>query len=199
MTSIPATRRGRLKLEAVLFVNHALALWWPGATLMTIDAHPGGSGSRQGWDTEDIDLLIDEGRRQLDRQRADLESIRARAQFLFTAALALLVVLAAAISTVREQGSLMISTIWTLGMLCVALGLLAAGGIISGRAEMGVIDAAFLSRAPAPIAAELAGAYAEIAPTGENTVATRLTVLRDAVLAVLLGGAVEAVLWYVAV
>lgn len=199
MSALPTSRWGRLLLEVRLFVDHALVLWVPGSRLTTVDAHPGGGGAPTGWSAAEIQLLIDEGRRQLDRQRADLDHIRARAQFLFTTAVALLVVLAAGAHTVRADGSGALSVAWAAGMLFVGAGLLAAAGIISGRADLGIIDAAALSSVSPPVDEALAGAYAEIVAVGENTVAARLTVLRDAVLAVLLGSLVEAVIWYVTI
>lgn len=196
MSALPSTRRGRFWLEVRIFFDHAVVLWLPGLKLTSVAAHPGGGSQPHGWTDDDLRLLIDEGRRQLDRQRADLEHIRSRAQFLFTTALALLVVLAAALKIVRAEDSWPLSIAWAAGMLFVGAGLLAAGGIVTGRADLGIIDAAALSTAATPVDAALASAYANIVSVGEDTVATRLTVLRDAVLAILLGSVVEAVIWY---
>jgi hypothetical protein len=52
------------------------------------DVHRAEPGDMSKWEDDDLNLLIDEGRRQLDRQGSDLEQIRGRAQFLFTTTLA---------------------------------------------------------------------------------------------------------------
>ncbi len=78
--------------EAAVYARHVVALLLPGCDLGEFIAHPTEPGDVSGWDAEELRLLLEEGRRQLDRQRAELERIQTRAQFLFTTAAALLTV-----------------------------------------------------------------------------------------------------------
>jgi len=56
------------------------------------------------------------------------------------------------------------------------------------RADFGTIDTALLSQTTPPILRPLATSYSRMLATGENTVVTRLTVFRQAVLFVISGG-----------
>jgi hypothetical protein len=58
-----------------------------------------------------------------------------------------------------------------------------------------MIDAALLSQQERPVLPAVARAYAESVAEGHNTVGTRLTVFRDAVLLVIIGPAVQLGVW----
>ena len=63
------------------------------------------------------------------------------------------------------------------------------------QSEFGTIDAALLTYSgPRPLK-PLAEAYAEQVRSGENTIAARITVYRDAVWLVLIGAAAQLVVW----
>jgi hypothetical protein len=139
-----------------------------------------------GWDDDDLQLLIEEGRRQVDRQQSDLGQIRARAQWLFTVGVAALVALGGGFASVHPP--LGLALMWLVGMVLLVYGVGGAAAIVTVKADFSVIHAAVLSAADPPVRRALASAYARMMPTGENTVATRLTVLRQAVVFCLAGG-----------
>jgi hypothetical protein len=59
---------------------------------------------------------------------------------------------------------------------------------MAGRADFKLIDTAVLSKKPLPIELYLAEAYSRMLREGENTVATRITIFRQAVLWIIVGG-----------
>jgi hypothetical protein len=65
--------------EASLFLGQLVGLW-PGRRVATLDVHSSEPGDLNDWGEDDLKLLIAEGQRQLDRQVAELERIRARSQ-----------------------------------------------------------------------------------------------------------------------
>jgi hypothetical protein len=72
----------RLFEEFGIYARHVLALFWPNKQAPTIEADHNQAGDVSGWPDRDLELLVEEGRRQLDRQHEDLERIRSRAQVL---------------------------------------------------------------------------------------------------------------------
>ncbi|HZV72662.1 MAG TPA: hypothetical protein VFF79_03010 [Conexibacter sp.] len=137
--------------------------------------------------------MIDEGRRQSDRQFGDLERIRGRAQWLFTVASAVLASLGAAFVHARPGWPLDVA--WLVALLLLVYGIGGAAGILAGRAEFTMIDTAVLSSNEPPIQRALAQSYTRMLAVGENTVATRLTVFRQAVLFSLTGGYMGLLAW----
>jgi hypothetical protein len=183
--------RHNARVEAVMYLRHVWGLVIPGVRVRVVPVHNIQPTSLDDWRDDALRLLVDEGRRQLDRQSARFDRVRTNAQFLFTTALALLVVLAAAAR--RTDGLLMVA--WAFGLAVVALGLLGAASLLTVRSDFGTIDTAKLTESgPAPLAA-LADAYAHQVGTGENTVAARITVYRDAVWLVLLGALIQLIVW----
>ncbi|MFI6713286.1 hypothetical protein ACIBF7_43130 [Nonomuraea sp. NPDC050478] len=183
-----------LPSEGGVYLQYVLGLW-PGRRVPVYDVHRLEPGDMTGWQESDLTTVIDEGRRQLDRQHSDLEHIRGRAQFLFTTALGLLVVIFASVPSIVASLSLWAFLIWFVGALGTALGLLGAAAVTVARKDIGWIDTTRLSRQQSPIHRELAAAYARAVRTGENTMATHITVLRDAVFLVVVGAVAHAVAW----
>ncbi len=77
---------GRWWAETAVYLAHVAALARPGARVRGFAVHPFQAGALHGWQASDLCLLVEEGRRQVDRQRADLDRIQARSQLLFTVA-----------------------------------------------------------------------------------------------------------------
>ncbi len=102
--------------ELRMYLTHLRGLW-PGAKVPVFDVHPGSPGDISGWGTDDCQVLVDEGRRQLDAQRDQTEQIRSRSQFLFTTCLGLAAVSFAGRSTVFAAKSDVPLGIWALGLL----------------------------------------------------------------------------------
>jgi hypothetical protein len=187
-----------LPSEAKVFLQHILGLW-PGKRVPVFRVHEAEPGDVTNWATEDLGLLIDEGRRQLDRQGRDLEQIRGRAQYVLTATLGLVVLLFAGARTMAEADSVWPFLVWSLAIGSTVLGLLGTAAVVVASKDMGVIDATRLSQQQQGIRSTLAAAYARVVRVGENTLATHLTVFRDAVLLVLLGAALYGAAWLIAV
>jgi hypothetical protein len=183
--------------ESVVYLQHVLVLLRPNRPVPTFDAYTQTPGDVTHWAPDDLKLLIEEGRRQTDRQRQDLERLQSRAQFLFTTSLALLVVVAALLTSVLDEQNWLLTSVWVVGTLIVGLAMFGAAALFVTRLEMSTIDAANLSQQDPPITNALAEAYARMMAAGENTLATRLTVYRQAVLMVLLGSAIHVAVWWV--
>jgi cytochrome c oxidase assembly factor CtaG len=130
--------------------------------------------------------MIEEGRRQLDRQLSDLEQIRGRAQWLFTVGAAITTVLAGTFAANHGQGGRL--ALWVLGIALLVVGVAGAAAVMTSRADFRMIDTAVLSGYAPPVHPLLARDYSRMLRVGENTVATRLTIFRQAVLYVILGG-----------
>jgi hypothetical protein len=77
----------------------------------------------------------------------------------------------------------------------VVLGLAGAAAVLTARSDFGRTDTAQTAETAPPLLRELALAYATSTGTGEETVRTRLTVLRDSVLLLVLGALVYAGAW----
>ena len=184
--------------EGRMYLAHFRGLW-PGAKVPSFQVHPGEPGDISGWGNEDCQALIEEGRRQLDAQRDQAEQIRGRAQFLFTTAVGLAAVSFAGKSTVFAAKSDVPLAIWSLGLLLTTLGLLGTASVIVARKDLGSIDAALMTtNYQPPVPPKLAVGYSRQVGTGANTVATLLTVYRDAVLLVMLGAICWGAAWLAA-
>lgn len=189
---------GKRRSEQRMYLAHLRGLW-PGAKVPSFQVHPGSPGEIDKWDSEDCQVLVEEGRRQLDAQRDQTEQIRARSQFLFTTAIGLAAVSFAGRSTVFSGKSDVPLAIWSLGLLLTTLGLLGTASVIVARKEFGSIDTAVMTTAyQPPVLPKLAAGYSRQIEKGANTVATLLTVYRDAVLLVMLGAICWGAAWLVA-
>jgi hypothetical protein len=185
--------------EGRMYLAHLRGLW-PGAKVPSFQVHPSEPSDITGWGSEDYQVLIDEGRRQLDAQRDQAEQIRGRAQFLFTTAIGLAALSFAGKSTVLAAKSNVPIAIWSLSLLLTTLGLLGTASVIVARKEFGSIDAALMTNLyDPPIPPKLAAGYSRQVARGANTVATLVTVYRDAVLLVLLGALCWGAAWLTAI
>lgn len=89
--------------------------------------------------------------------------------------------------------------IWALGLLLTTLGLLGAASVIVARKEFGSIDAAVMATTyQPPVLPKLAAGYSRQVGIGANTVATLLTIYRDATLFVMLGAICWGTAWLAA-
>jgi hypothetical protein len=169
-----------------IYLMHVVHLIAPGhpVPVFTIDANQ--PGDLSAWATDELTLLIEEGRRQSDRQQAQLEEIRGRAQWLFTVGAAVLGALGAGL--IGAKPALGYTIISLAGMLLLVLGLGGAAAILTVKADFNTIHVAVLSKVEQPVDHKLAASYSRMMAVGENTVATRLTVFRQAVVYSLAGG-----------
>ena|SRR6266699_194129 len=188
----------KLPSEAMVYVRYLLGLW-PGRALPTFEVHEAEPGNMESWSDDDTVLVVQEGRRQLDRQSSDLESIRSRAQFLFTTCLGLLALTFAGTKTLTATHRWWVLVPWSVSLLSTVVSLLGCTAVIVGRKEMGAVDSTRLSRQRSPVLPTLAASYARAVRVGENTVATHITVYRDSVLLALIGAALYGAAWLGAV
>jgi hypothetical protein len=184
-----ARRRGALRRfghSQWVYFAHIAGVLLPGEELPQHRAHPTSAQPLDNWPTEDLSLMIDEGRRQLDRQLSDLERIRGRAQWLFTVGAAITTALAGGFVAEGSHGWLFV--LWILGLALLVIGVGGAAAVMTVRADFKTIDTAVLSGYKPPAQSALARDYSRMLRLGEDTVATRLTIFRQAVLYVILGG-----------
>ena len=176
-----ATKGGEFANSQLIYAAHIAGLVRQGKAVPVYDAHRNQPGSLEAWKEDDLRLMVDEGRRQLDQQLGDLESLRGRAQFLFTVTVALVGALGALADDAYDQACEGVFVLWCVATLAGAYAGLGAAAVMTVRADFSVIDSARLSTYPSPILARLAGDYSRMLGTGANTVATRLTIFRQAV------------------
>ena len=184
----------RLSDEINLYGQHIVALVWPGRRVAGLDIDEPEPGDVSKWAIDDLRFLVEEGRRQLDRQRADLDRLQNRSQFLFTTALALIALLASETSVIQHRGwSIFVP--WYVGLVTVVLGALGAAALMAVRSDFGIVHATLLSQSTPPISAVLAATHAQIVSVGENTILSRITVYRDATSLVVVGAILQVVVW----
>jgi hypothetical protein len=118
----------RLGDELKVYGQHVLALFWPNAPAPVHRADLNQPGNLSGWKSEDLHILIEEGRRQIDRQHDDLERIRTRSQILLAFGLALVGTTAALDDRVSGADSLVVRGVWILALAAGAWSILGGGG-----------------------------------------------------------------------
>jgi hypothetical protein len=120
--------------EAKVYLLHVAALFRPSTAVPAFEVHPIQPGDLSGWSCDEHELLIAEGRRQLDRQIGSLERIRSRCQFLFTTAFGLLLVFFGTVRAIAGPGSHRVALalfLWCGSIVCIVLGLLGAAALIT--------------------------------------------------------------------
>jgi hypothetical protein len=190
----PAKPPREWKHESVVFLLHIAALLRPGTKVPVFQAHRIEPNDVSAWIDEELNLVIEEGRRQLDQQVLDLDRIRGRAQFMLTTALALSGGLFASAKPLVTDG-LGTFTLWIGAVTMSTLAVLGAASLMTTRSEFSVIDTALLTHQTPPITGALAAAYSRAVRVGANTVATRLTLYRDGAFCLLIGAALFAGAW----
>lgn len=187
-------------------MDHVLALFVPGRSVAVhaiATDEVAKVGDLEGWTDAELDVLIEEGRRTFAGQASRFDRIRSTAQILLPTATALLVVLGSELRTVRKVSTEWLRFteygVWALGTVLVLLGLLGAASVLTARATFGAMLPTLLSQKSPPIKRVTAREYAGLVVVGEETVATRLTVIRDAVSLVIIGGLMHLALWIVSI
>ena len=150
------------------------------------------------WSETERQLLIDEGRRQLDRQDRRLADLRSRAQLSFTTSLAVIAALVGKAAPFDWRLPHTADLVLTAGLAAAVYSALGAVGLLVAPATMGMIDATDLSlKQPGepPIQQQLADEYAATVRPGEATIRTRLTVFFEVVIWLLVAAACTAALY----
>ncbi len=180
-------------VEVRLFASYVLGLW-PGHHVRVVDNYSYNVGDLARLGKTELQLLVDEGRRQHDQQLQQLEQVRGRGQFLLTTALALM---AFAVPLVRDAFDFNMITgfLTVIALLLFSLGTLGAAAVVVAKKLLAAIDVAELSGMDDFSLAKLAEEYAKGARTNENTRTSTITVFRDAVLLVLGGSLAWGIAW----
>ncbi|MFD8477247.1 hypothetical protein ACFV2E_35195 [Streptomyces globisporus] len=166
--------------EARLYLLYCAALLHPGHTMPTFAEPEPHTRDVPPLSDEELGLLMEEGRRQIDRQMADLDRIRNRSGALATVALALIAAVVGRFADVLGRHWVLIA-LWAISCLLAVLSVAGAASVLSARAVLGRVDTRLAAQGARPMRASLAEAYVEMVSTGEETVRTFLTVFRDAV------------------
>jgi hypothetical protein len=180
--------------ESRVYLWHCLAVVRPGVEVPIFGRPAQFTGDLTNHGAEDLKLVIEEGRRQLDRQLSDLERMRSRGATLVTVGLAEVALLASGARKYFDHGWLTTSA-WILSILLVVLGLAGAAAVLTARSVFGRTDTRHVAESLPPLLPVLAHSYATSTDIGEETVRTRLTVLRDTVYLLVLGGLLYAFTW----
>jgi hypothetical protein len=178
-----------------VYLSHVLGLILPGLQIPSLPAHQIDAQSLDEWSEGDLQLMIEEGRRQADRQLSDLRDIRSRAQWLFTVGVPLVTVAATVNAAIDGDDSGWWRALWIVSLLMAGYGLFGAAAIMTIRSDFSFIDSATLSGYEPPVLRRLAEDYAGMLGLGENTIGTRLTVFRQAVVWLALGGYGALITW----
>ena len=176
------------------YFRHCFGVVWPGLEIPVFEHPTTFSGDLTGAQEGELQLVIEEGRRQLDRQASDLERHRTRAGTLVTVALVEIALLSNGARAALRSGW-PVTAAWSLSAVLVLLGLAGAVAVLTDKAVLGRSDTQMIASAPSPRLMEAAVSYAQAASLGEPMVAARLTVLRDAVLLLILGALMYAAAW----
>lgn len=175
------------------YVQYVSLLFRPGATAPVFSSAQIEPGEMTGWSDDELQIMVDEGRRELDALETQLTEIRGRAQAVLTIAIALVGVLAGIAGTAHHHCGWF--ALWIVGVVGIVLSALGSAAIITVKADMSIVHTAVLSTYDTPVLKRLAGDYAGMTRQGQNTVATRLTLLWLAVLTLLIGGALGFCSW----
>lgn len=160
---------------------HQIRGLWAGRAVNSWNTHQISPKSSISWDRQDQILLIEEGRRQIDEQRSSLENLRGRGQYLLTLDIALSGLYATLLTTSIPLTSVWSFVVWFLGSVLLLLSTLGGTAVLVGSKTLGGVDAAKFSQSSSGQTAALADAYTASVGRGENTIATQITVFRDAV------------------
>lgn len=184
--------------ELSAYFRYVLGLVRPGHARPVFHVHKIDPQPIDDWSNEELDLVIHEGRRQIDAQDTMLGNLRTRAQWLVTLGIPILVAIASTQPTVWKQHNGILDALWVFGLVFSAYGILGSAAILTVRLEYGTIDTAKMSAYTDDRRRELAAAYTRIVRTGVNTNATVLTLFWQSVLWLLVGGSLGLVSWLVA-
>jgi hypothetical protein len=159
-------------------------------------------GDLSAWSSDDVALLIEEGRRASDAGAAELGEIRARAQLAFTTCLVLFGVLAAQLSQVRHHDHAWTWLMFALSAVFAAAALAGALAIFVIQVTVPIMHPGLITDYPAAsttkyqdVDKQLGHDYALNARDWNVVTGTERTVLREAILYLTLAGLADGVVW----
>lgn len=181
--------------EARAYLWYCLALFRPGTKVPVFQEPPERHPHIVDFTKDQLQVVLDEGRRQLDRQRQDLERVQARSATATTIGLAEIALLSNGGATMIRAGGLWFA-LWLIGVLCVFLGVAGAVSLLTTRSTVSAPHvneiATYEGRDPLYCAAY---SHVRDVDVGEVTLSARVTILRDVALLLVLGAVLYAVAW----
>ena len=166
--------------ETRAYVGYLAALFHTGRTVPVFFETRPIQVDLTGFETPELQLLIEEGRRQLDRQTMQMRQNQSRASTLLTVALAECIFLAGLWNSAREWGGVS-ALCWAFGALFATFALGGAVSVLVAKAEYGYVNPPQEVTTPNSAHRDIAQAYFRAAPVGEDTNAARLTILHNGV------------------
>lgn len=154
-----------------------------GGTPPNLAGHQNEGGDLAAHSDAELQLVIDEGRRQLDVQTARFEDVQGRAQTLLTVSLVVLGLTAGIVSRLHSFGGWRGRfewVVWSIAGVLELLGVLLAAAVISVRAKFGATDTRQVTNMSLPLLKPLADDYCESVRIGEDTVADRVNAFQVA-------------------
>lgn len=180
--------------EARVYAYYVLAVFRPGIEVPTFGRPEDFSDSLDGLTEDDHKILIEEGRRQLDRQLADLEKNKSRAATMLTVGLAEIGLLAAGANRALTHAP-WTGAVWVVSALLALFALGGAVSLLTSQAIFGRVDMPAIATGSTPVQQQFAIGYAQSVGLGEETIRTRITVLRDGVLLAVASAMLYALIW----
>jgi len=138
-------------------------------------------------------MLLEEGRRQIDSQRSDLENLKSRCQFLLTISLATLALAAATLADAK--GSRITLGLWSAAILLLLVGMLGAAANLGTKDAFRIADIVVLSKTNPLSPNCLAREYYQVVKDSFDLVATRYIVYRKAVFLQILASLILLSIW----
>jgi len=185
-------------LEARVYFDHIVALAIPGRRVRSHQVVPpemAAVGALDDWQDDDLGLLIEECRRSLDSQQTRFDRLRTTAQVVLPISIAVLVVFGSGLRRIVLEPTNAVRYgmygAWALGSSLVLLSALGAAATLSIRSDFGSVQPTLLSQLHPPLKKQIAKAYAGQVMVGETTVGTRITVIRDSITLLALGGVLQ--------
>jgi hypothetical protein len=154
-----------------------------GGSVIPERLNPNEPADLSGLSPESLRLIVEQGRRQLDAQSERFRHTTDRAQTLLTVSLVALAFVAGILSRVTSTNGaqrVIAATFWAVGIVLVLLGATAAAAVIVVRADFSAIDTTQMTHWSEPVLPDLASDHARSVIRGENTVAARVTLFRQA-------------------
>jgi hypothetical protein len=191
---VPVITADKRFAEARVYAYYVLAIFRPGIEVPTFGQPRDFTDSLDDLTDDDHKIIIEEGRRQLDRQLADLEKNKSRAATMLTIGLAEVAVLAAGANRAFAYGP-WTSIIWIVSALLALLALGGAVSLLTSQAIFGRVDTRAIASSPTPSQRQVAIGYVRSVGWGEETIRTRITILRDGVLLAVASAILYALIW----
>lgn len=154
-----------------------------GGTPPTLTNNANEPGELTGHSDPELQLVVEEGRRQLDAQSARFADVQSRAQTLLTTSLIVLGFTTSLVSRLEGFEGWRHRVEWLVWSIAIALdllGVLLASAVIAVRAKFESTDTSQVTNMERPLLGALADDYAGAVRLGEETVADRVNAFQVA-------------------